>query len=166
MKIKLSETQICAARLIGEARQLSAEKRSSKSAFPEQWAGQFLDNHKNAACAELAVSVALQVKTELGVDVFSVPDIDGTRIDVRWARNRDLCKVTPRDIGKNRIIVGTTGTDAEIEILGWIEARDAPYRCKGSAKEPWCWFVDEFAWEPIETLTGSLMRPRDGEKIV
>ena len=159
MKIRLTDSQILLAKSKGEARQRSAELRGSKPAFAEQWAGQLLDNHRHAACAELAVSVALGIDPELGVDVFSVPDIDGTRIDVRWARNRAFCKVTPRDIDKNRIVIGTIGEDTEIEILGWIEACNAPYRCKRSSHKPWCWFVDEFAWEPIETLTESIMKP-------
>ena len=152
MKVRLSDAQLRYALEIGNARQRSAEAKQSRSAFPEQWAGQLLDNHLNAACAELAVAVALGCDQTLGVDVYSVPDLIGTRVEVRWSRGRNLCKVTQRDIDNDRLVIGTVGTRPEIELLGWIEAKHAPERGQRSRQPPWCWFIHELAWERMETL--------------
>ena len=152
MKVRLSDAQLRYAVEIGKARQRSAEEKRSTSAFPEQWQGQFADNHINAACAELAVAVALGCKQTLGVDVYSVPDLLDTRIEVRWSRNRNLCKITPRDIEKKRIVIGTVGAAPEIELLGWLEATDGPERGRRSERPPYCWFIHELAWERLEFL--------------
>jgi hypothetical protein len=104
----------------------------------------------------LAVAKFLGIKTELGVDVYSVPDIDGTRIDVRWSRSRNHCKVRQRDIEKDRVIVGSIGPMNCIEILGWILASDAPSRCRRSNPndgKPPCLFIEELAWENPHDLT-------------
>jgi hypothetical protein len=140
----------------GTERQESAERKKSVSAFPEQFPNQLLLNHQHAACAELAVAKFLGIKTELGVDVYSVPDIDGTRIDVRWSRSRNHCKVRQRDIKKDRVIVGSIGPMNCIEILGWILASDAPSRCRRSNPndgKPPCLFIEELAWENPHDLT-------------
>lgn len=152
MKVRLNDAQLEYALKIGNARQRSAEDKRSRSAFPEQWTGQFLDNHLNAACAELAVAVALGCDQSLGVDVYSVPDLIGTQIEVRWSRGRNLCKVTQRDIDNNRLVIGTVGLKPEIELLGWINAKDAPERGERSRQPPWCWFIHELAWERMETI--------------
>jgi hypothetical protein len=140
----------------GTERQESAERKKSVSAFPEQFPNQLLLNHQHAACAELAVAKFLGIKTELGVDVYSVPDIDGTRIDVRWSRSRNHCKVRQRDIERDRVIVGSIGPMNCIEILGWILASDAPSRCRRSNPndgKPLCLFIEELAWENPHDLT-------------
>jgi hypothetical protein len=159
MKVRLNDEQLHYAVEIGKARQKSAEDKRSVSAFPEQWQGQFADNHINAACAELAVAVALGCKKTLGVDVYSVPDLIDTRIEVRWSRNRNLCKITPRDIEKNRIVIGTVGTAPEIELLGWLEAADGPERGRRSDYPPYCWFIHELAWERLEFLSEERKKP-------
>jgi hypothetical protein len=148
--ICLTPEEVAHAIAKGTERQRSAERKKSVSAFPEQYPNQLLLNHQHAACAELAVAKFLRVKTELGVDVYSVPDIDGTRIEVRWSRSRNHCKVKQRDIENERVIVGTVGPMHCIEILGWILASDAPLRCRRSDPNdgrPDCFFVEELAWE-------------------
>lgn len=152
MKVVLNDAQVALAIHAGEARQRSAEAKRSRPAFAEQWPGQLLDNHINAACAELAVAVALGLEPTLGVDVYAVPDLDGTRIEVRWSRHRNRCKITPRDIAQRRIVVATVGVRPEIEILGWLEASDAPERGTPAPTPPPCWFVHELAWEPLREL--------------
>ena len=148
--IPLTPEEVAYGIVKGTERQRSAEAKKSVPAFPEQFPNQLLLNHQHAACAELAVAKMLRVKTELGVDIYSVPDIDGTRIEVRWSRSRSHCKVTRRDIERDRVIVGTIGPMHCIEILGWILAIDAPSRCRRSDPNdgrPDCFFVEELAWE-------------------
>ncbi len=158
MIISLTPAQEAVAVEAGRARQLSAEAKRSRPAFPEAWPGQLLDNHINAACAEAAVAVALGLEPSLGVDVYAVPDLDGTRIEVRWARNPRFVKVTPRDIAQGRIVVGTCGARPRIEILGWLEAGDAPARGRRATSPPPCWFIDELGWELWERLTPEIYR--------
>jgi len=152
MKVTLDAEQLAQAIAAGEARQRSAEAKRSRPAFAEAWPGQLLNNHTNAACAEMAVAVALGLKPSLGVDVYSVPDLDGTRIEVRWSRSRNHCKVTPRDVAKGRLVVGVVGDRPAMEILGWLEASDAPERGTPSKEPPPCWFIHELAWERFDTL--------------
>lgn len=153
MKVVLREPVLSAAIAAGLARQRSAEAKRSRPAFAEAWPGQLLDNHINGACAEAAVAVALGLTPSLGVDVYAVPDLDGTRIEVRWSRARNWCKITPRDIALDRLVVGVVGVPPHaMEILGWLEARDAPERGTFAARPPPCWFIHELAWERFESL--------------
>jgi len=152
MKVVLNDAQVAQAIAAGEARQRSAETKRSRPAFAEAWPGQLLDNHINAACAEVAVAVALGLEPSLGVDVYAVPDLDGTRIEVRWSRSRNHCKVTPRDIAQGRLVVAVVGDRPAIEILGWLEASDAPERGTPAREPPPCWFVHELAWESFSSL--------------
>ncbi len=153
MKIRLTEDQVRYALEIGNARQRSAEAKRSAPAFPEAWPGQLLDNHLNAACGEMAVAVALGIEPTLGVDVYAVPDLAGTRIEVRWSRARNWCKITPRDIAQNRLVIGVVGVSpGELEILGWLEATDAPERGTPAPEPPPCWFIHELAWERMDLL--------------
>ena len=154
--VTLKQSEIDYAFDIGKQRQDSADRKKSVSAFPEQFAGQFLQSHQLAACAELAVANFLELEIELHVDVYDVPDIDGTRIDVRWSRSKNHCKVKPRDILKDRVIAGTFGPPNKMEILGWILASDAPSRCRRSNPndgKPPCLFIEELAWENPHDLT-------------
>lgn len=153
MKVVLNEQQLVQAMTAGVARQRSAEAKRSRPAFAEAWPGQLLDNHVNAACAEMTVAVALGINPTLGVDVYAVPDLDGTRIEVRWSRARNWCKVTPRDIAQDRLVIGVVGVPpGEFEILGWLEARDAPERGTPAREPPPCWFIHELAWERMDSL--------------
>jgi len=102
--------------------------------------------------AELVVAYYLNLDTKLSCDAYNVPDIDGTRIDVRWSSRRDLCKVKPVDIKENRVVVATTGNDSLIEIIGWI----MPYlalKYGEKARLGNGWIVPETYWNPIQTLT-------------
>jgi len=162
--ITLTEEQEAAAVAAGRARQLSAEAKRSAPAFPEAWPGQLLDNHISAACAESAVAVALGLEPSLGVDVYAVPDLDGTRLEVRWARNPRFVKVTPRDIAQDRIVVGTVGARPRIEILGWIAAGDAPARGRRAISPPPCWFIDDLGWERWERLTPEIYGVETGPR--
>lgn len=155
MKVVLNESQVRQAIAAGEARQRSAEAKRSRPAFAEAWPGQLLDNHINAACAEVAVAVALGLKPSLGVDVYAVPDLDGTRIEIRWSRSRNHCKITPRDIAQRRLVVAVVGDRPAMEILGWLEASDAPERGTPAREPPPCWFVHELAWESFSCLKQS-----------
>lgn len=154
--VNLTQDEVDHAVSKGTERQESADRKKSVSAFPEQFSNQLLLNHQHAACAELAVAKFLRIDTELGVDVYSVPDIDGTRIDVRWSRSRNHCKVKKEDIEKDRVIVGCVGPMNRVEILGWILASDAPSRCRSSDPSdgrPPCLFIEEPAWENPYHLT-------------
>ena len=150
----------------GAARQKSSDLKNSRPAFAEQYSGQLLENHKHGACAELAVRKFLSFPLALGVDEYFVPDIEGTRIEVRWSRYRDKCKVRHRDIESGRVIVGTIGSFSHIEILGWILASDAPARGKPSSRDddrPPCIFIEDLAWENPHTLTADIYaEPSDG----
>ena len=151
--LNASELRYCLG--IGNARQDSAEKKHSVSAFPARYPNELRENHIYAARAEFAVAKFLGLETTLGVDVYCVPDIIGTKIDVRWSRSRNHCKIKQRDIDLGRIIIGTNGTESQIEILGWLNATDAPSvgtPSDPSDGRPPCWFIHELAWERIEFL--------------
>jgi len=137
---------------VGTERQESAERKNSVNHYPEQWPGQFMRGHYMGCLAELVVAYYLNLDTKLSCDAYNVPDIDGTRIDVRWSSRRDLCKVKPVDIQENRVVIATTGNDSLIEIIGWI----MPYLALKYGKKARLgngWIVPETYWNPIQTLT-------------
>ena len=137
---------------VGTERQESAERKKSVNHYPEQWAGQLLRGHYMGCLAELVVAYYLKIETKLSCDAYNVPDIDGTRIDVRWSSRRNLCKVKPVDIRENRVVVATTGSDMQIEIIGWIMPNLA-LKYGEKARLGNGWIVPENNWNPIQTLT-------------
>jgi len=162
-KIILSAQHLAYALSVGDARQDSAEAKRSVSAFPEDYAGQYRDNHRNASCAELAASQALNIQTSLGCDVYNVPDLDGTCIDVRWSRHKDKCKVKQRDIDNDRIIVSVTGNYHENmwHVQGWLYASEAPIIGNSSDPhdgKPPCWFINSNSYRDLTTLTSNIYK--------
>jgi len=154
--VQLIDEEIAYVTRIGNERNDSSLKKKSKSHFPERWEGEFVENDVQGAAAEYAVAKYLGLSRHLGVDVYDVADIDNTRIEIRWSRNKNYCKVKQRDINANRIVIGTHGMLPIIQILGWIDAHDAPYYGKESDPSdgrPHCWFIPELCWNKIETLT-------------
>ena len=92
----------------------------------EKWAGERQYNDQQAACAELAAAKALNIFWDGSVDTFSAPDlvVGECKIEVRWTPQFRNIRVKTRDAERGRLVVGVTGHAPDMEIIGWLHAKD------------------------------------------
>lgn len=101
----------------------SLRDRRVDSVNPKSWDDAFRI-HQTGAMAEIAVGKCLGLYPNLHVNEFKgmASDLPGG-ISVKWSRSGRL-RVRPKDPDHEKIIL-VTGSPPDLEIVGWIEAREA-----------------------------------------
>lgn len=152
MKVKLTNSELVMAALIGCRRHIASLKLKQAHGATDTWTINI-----EGACGELAAAKALNLFWDGGVNTFSAPDLQ-PNIQVRTSSNHDWGLIVRRNDKDDEIFVLVTGVSPEFVVRGWIVGKSAKNNkwFRTYNNRPEAYFVPQSALNPVGTLKAHL----------
>lgn len=121
-EVKLTESELFSAALIGVMRQISSLRQNHRPAYGYEDDAPWQIGIEGA-CGEMAAAKCLGIFPSLGVDTFKAPDLPGLQIKTRSSHEYDLL-VRPHDEGDQKFVL-VTGRNGSYRVQGWAYGYEA-----------------------------------------
>ena len=142
--VALKPHELAYAHATGVMRYYEARRLGLASSYASE------ERDKEAAAAELAFAIALDLSRQLTVNKFKVPDIAGWQVrSTRHEAGRLM--VRPGDADEEPFVLAR-GTGTVWEIFGWIRGKDAkqPQWARNPGGIGRCWMVPAWELRPVK----------------